>query len=722
MGFVLKVKEESLTFKSLEFRPVYGGAALPRAKEEFLVPALQSAKSYDRVAGYFTSTVFAPLAPGIGPFVKSGGKIRLVTSHVLSAKDISALEKLDSNDLDFVQEIYEEFKNALDAESDFESQLRANSVKAMCWLIKSGQLEVRIVVPESVDTPLNLDFEKFHPKFGILEDEEGNKVVFAGSVNETLLGWGGNVESLSIYKGWVPELASYCLHYEGDFNNYWLGENLVGWKSISLPKALELKLGELSQEIDYPDYENWLDSNRKDVLPSRPEPKRSPRKYQIEARDAWIANSMTGILQMATGTGKTFTARLCYSEAAKHGKLFTIVVAPYQHIADQWVDELSEHSPIQLGNLSNWRAELQSMIFNAQMGLYDSLTLVAVKNTAAHGDFVKLTEQIASNFDHCLFIGDEVHWLGANTFQNALIDFADFRLGLSATPTRYFDEDGTSELFKYFDGEYVYKFGLQEALNWVNEDGSIGVLAPYEYHPIIVDLSDSEIEEYKKMSKSLAILQSDPDKKSRAAEIERLRIRRAMIVKTARAKIKALGELLKDGNLNPTQMLIYCADTHQMELAMTETREQGIEAYSKITSNEGSHGSADFGGKSEREHILSRFAHGDLGLLFAIACLDEGVDIPTARTGIILASSGNSKEFIQRRGRLMRQSPSTGKDKAVIYDFVVLGEDGDGMDGLRQKELQRIFEFSGLALNKSEIDQLLEKMAWKGSGSDEQFV
>jgi superfamily II DNA or RNA helicase len=140
-----------------------------------------------------------------------------------------------------------------------------------------------------------------------------------------------------------------------------------------------------------------------------------------------------------------------------------------------------------------------------------------------------------------------------------------------------------------------------------------------------------------------------------------------MIVKTAQAKINALGLLLNNGKLHPTQALIYCADTTQMELAMTETRVQGIESYSKITSSEGSQGSTDFGGISEREHILSKFAHGDLGLLFAIACLDEGVDIPTARTGIILASSGNPKEFIQRRGRLMRKSPSTGKEKAVNF-------------------------------------------------------
>lgn len=711
-----------MTFKSLEFRPVYGGAALPRAKEEFLIPALQLAKSYDRVAGYFTSTVFAPLAPGIGPFVRRGGKIRLVTSHVLSAKDITALEKLDSNDLDFVSEIYEEFKNALQGESDFESQLRANSVKAMCWLIKNGLLEIRIVVPESPETPFNVDFEKFHPKFGLLLDAEGNQLVFAGSVNETLLGWGGNVESLSIYKGWVPDLASYCIHYEGDFNNYWLGENLIGWKSIPLPKALELKLGDLSQEVDYPDYDEWLEHTRKPAEQSKPEQTRSPRKYQLEARDAWTANSMKGILQMATGTGKTFTARLCYAEAAKLGSLFTIVVAPYQHIADQWVSELSEQAPIQLGNLSNWRAELQGMILNSQIGIYDTLTLVVVKNTASSVDFVKLAGQIASNFDHCLLIGDEVHWLGAHTFQNALVEFADFRLGLSATPTRYFDEDGTSELFKYFGGEYIYKFGLKEALEWPNDDGSLGVLAPYEYHPIIVDLSDSEKDEYKKISRNLAILQSDPDKASRAAEIERMRIKRAMIVKTAQSKINALGILLKNGKLHPTQTLIYCADNSQMELAMTETRAKGIESYSKITSSEGSQGSTDFGGLSEREHILSKFAHGDIGLLFAIACLDEGVDIPTATTGIILASSGNPKEFIQRRGRLMRKSPSTGKEKAVIYDFVVLGDDGDGMDGLRQKELQRIHEFSGLALNREEIEKLLEQMGWKGSGSDEQFV
>jgi superfamily II DNA or RNA helicase len=693
--------------KDIEFEPVYVDQGGTSALNGFLIPALHVATSYDRVAGYFSSASFIQTARGLSKFLARGGKIRVVTSAALMRKDIEALRSTGEMDGKFWHDLTQELAATASSYETIEEKFRADHVRAMCWLLAHDQLEIKIVVrdDESLGEVPATYQEKFHPKFGILRDELEDSVAFSGSPNETWLAWSQNIENLSTYKSWDKSLNSYVHAYSQKFDDYWNNRNLGSWICIDLPSAVSKGLLEVNEDFpDIPDlaiYEKSLGRGDSEANG------RQPRGYQLSALRAWENNNRIGILEMATGTGKTFTAKLCINSSSQLGSLFTVVVAPYQHIADQWASELLERKAYQVGSAGDWRKDLQRFLFESSLGLLNNLTLVAVKDTASTEDFIRLCNEISVNFSNFLFIGDEVHWLGATTLQNALNGKANFRLGLSATPERYFDDPGTEKLRDYFGHASVFEFGLEEALNWPNPDGTLGVLTPYEYHPIFVDLNEDENEAYKSYTKSIAQKMSIKNKTPKDEEaLKRYRLLRSDISKQAASKIPALHRLVRGLANGLSHTLIYCANEEQMSQAIEAVRNLGIDKPARITSNEGASKSEYFRGKSEREHILANFAAGNHEVVFAIKCLDEGVDIPSAKQAVILASSGNPKEFVQRRGRLMRKHP--GKNVAVIYDMVVLPDDSESPDPLRNVELRRVFEFGSLALNKTDIETQIQ--------------
>lgn len=707
--------------RAISAKAVYGGSSNYQALHEFLIPALKESVSYERVAGYFSSTVLSVAAQGVAGLLANGGTMKLITSHSLTAKDIEALNNFDFlGDEIVANSILDDFTSAIGDISSTAARMKSDYVKAMCWLLREGRLEIKLVVPgsHSQSRPSPGEFEKFHPKFGVLRDSWGDEIIFAGSVNETLLGWAGNLENLSVYKSWVPELREYCESYKQTFHRYWAGEDLGKWVCIPLPAAIKRGLISVAPEGEFPSLAEW------EVHESAPDGKtfRSVRAYQKDALHAWERANRVGLLEMATGTGKTFTARQCIESAGEAGSLLTIVIAPYQHIADQWATELADRLPFQVGSRGNWKDELQGLVFQARLGILENLTITVVKNTAASSYFLRCIEDLAGQFDNYLLVADEVHWLGAPSLRRALDQKANFRLGLSATPDRYFDEEGTGILKAYFGGESVYKFDLKAALEWVQPDGTLGVLAPYIYKPIFVELTEDENEEYTKYSKRIAQISSNEFQSTEdSEEIERLLNLRAEIAKSAANKIPALKLVLTELTSSLKQCLIYCADFAQMGRAMEVSREIGIDSSSRITGIESSSKSDFYLGRSQREHILSNFADGLHAVLFAIDCLDEGVDIPSARIGIIMASSGNPKEFIQRRGRLMRRSPETGKTTATIFDMVVLQGDANLPDSLRRIELKRVAEFAELAINRTEVEALVRDMVEKERQADGQL-
>jgi len=661
---------------------------------EFYVPVLEKSYRYDRVAGYFSSRVFATAAKGIAGFVRNGGKMRLVTSHAFTPNDVGTFQNhFDLENLSRV--LIEEFVESFNQLGNLQDTIALNHVAAMCWMLREGNLEIKVVIPDSADLSAlsPQDIDKFHPKFGVFYDDAGHSIAFSGSVNETEGAWKRNIENFDVYQSWIPGREDYINPKVSQFEKYWSNGLTGKWKTIDLPDAVKNKIVQEYAPIDFPE-QLEQDLSRE----SRP-----LRSYQQAALDAWINADMVGILEMATGTGKTRTAKACLGAALSKGSLLTIVVVPYQHIGEQWMKELNQFNPIYI--TGNWRQVFTDACLDVTMDRRDSLTVIVVKNTAGKSEFIEIVKEATQEFDNVLLIGDEVHWLGATAFQPALISSANLRLGLSATPRRYFDESGTDVLLRYFK-ETVYELTLRQALELRDEQGK-PILCPYDYTPIIVGLNSVEQDSYREFTKKIMKLRGLDSSPELEAQIQNLYIQRSNIAKSAESKIPALRELLTSFDRRITQTLIYCADFNQLRDVATVLNELGIQAQ-QITGEEDPTASRHFNFISEREHIIQNFGRGNLDVLLAIQCLDEGVDIPSAQIGIILASSGNEKEFIQRRGRLMR--PFEGKTKAEIYDFCVLPENpSDPLAdlGVVEVELRRIETFAEDALNSEQVKSLL---------------
>jgi len=429
--------------------------------------------------------------------------------------------------------------------------------------------------------------------------------------------------------------------------------------------------------------------------PTTAKPEETLRSYQLDAVDAWFENSCRGILEMATGTGKTKTAQRCIETFMGSQDLpVVVVVAPTQTIAVQWRSTLASLKPVTTFDGTDWRAAIRDKESAMRLGIESQLVVIAIQNTAAMNKFHDIIRPVLELSSMSLLVADEVHALGAPVFQRALLPEFDCRLGLSATPSRWFDDRGTQVILRYFDG-VAFVFGIHEALNWVDPRSGLTPLCPYEYDPVFVDLTDLELESYIGLTKRISELLSmgaeidrySKEKSSMDQELEELTFLRAQIVKSAENKANALDQIL--GKLGSVRdCIVYCTDRVQMHEAMEVLHAHGV-IYKTFTGEEGTLPHAKFHGMSEREWILADFESGRTQVLVAMKCLDEGVDIPSARIGIILASTTNPREFIQRRGRLLRRSP--GKERARIFDLVVVAEPPQEGDFLADKAAQAIF-------------------------------
>lgn len=683
-----------MSFKDIELHGSYdSGFGDFDVVNEFYSPVLEQSQRYDRVAGYFSSKVFASAARGISGLVRNGGKMRLITSHAFTPTDTESFQEYFNGSI-FSEDLIKDFISSYSELGSLANTIAKSHVAATCWMLREGYLEIKVVVPNSADlTSISPeDFDKFHPKFGMFYDNDENIIAFSGSVNETLLAWKRNIENFDVYQSWVSGEDKWINPKISRFERLWNGELDGKWRTIDLPTAVKDKIVSEFAPEDFPDEIEGYKISTNEL-----------REYQQAALQAWINANRCGILEMATGTGKTRTAKACIKSTLELGSLLTIVIVPYQHIGDQWEDELAEYNPLLI--TGGWRKKLAEMHTSISLGRRRDLTLVVVKNTASSSDFTQAISRMSGEFENTLLIGDEVHWLGAQAFRESLIPDARFRLGLSATPERYFDEAGSDYLVEYFGGT-VFKLSISDALKIRDESGNL-ILCPYDYHPNLVSLSDDELVEYREWTAKIGKYKAMRDKYDVEKLLSDAYNKRAAIAKSAVSKIPAIKQLLIQLPKPLKQCLIYCADSAQLNEVAIILHELKIDSQ-QITGDESTITSPKWNGMNEREFIIHNFAIGNLGVLLAIRCLDEGVDIPSASTGIILASSGNIKEFIQRRGRLMRPYPQ--KEKAIIYDMCVLPEnDHDPIadTGLVQVELKRIAIFAEDALNKDEVYALI---------------
>ena len=674
---------------------------------DFYIPCLENAVRYKRAVGFFSSNILLQISKGLGAFADHGGRMQLLVSPKLEQADYEAIKKgYDIKDY-ITNKIVENF----DFSAEFDQ--KEDRFAMLSYMISSGLLDIKIVALEE-----NNDSAMFHKKIGIMEDKSGNYIAFSGSGNETYNGYNQNDEDFEVFCSWTSdENESRCSMKEMEFDRIWKGQ-AKGLITIPFPQVIKDKLLSFNPSSKEPF--SSIDKNFKEKMIHDNAKSKEPKinknikfyDYQLDAIETWVNNEYKGIFDMATGTGKTFTGAGALCRLYKDKKrLVTFICCPYTHLVEQWADELKENfniDPVKCYGSSDYEKQLKREMLKFKQHRSNFLCVI-ITNSSFQKDSIQ--DLVKMNLPYTLLLVDEAHNFGATEIRKTMELNYPYRLALSATLERHHDEEGTAKLFNFF-GEKCIEYTLARAI----EEGK---LTPYKYYPILVSLNEDEYDQYVNLSKQVAKYHQKNGELSEQAK--KILIRRARLVAGTQSKIDALRNVIKNYE-NEHNILVYCGAVKYGEYGYSND-EQGkkqIEIILNILNNEMHIYSSKFTAEENievRSDIINSFKQQDLQALVAIKCLDEGVNIPAIKTAFILASSTNPKEYVQRRGRVLRKYP--GKEYAEIYDFVTLPTDlSDASMGpnaaidknLVRKELQRVIDFANLSKNPSDSNELISQI------------
>lgn len=708
-----------MSFQDIELKPEYR-SRLDNVIRDFYIPVLKQAVGYKRAVGYFSSSALLSLTAGICGLIDNGGSIQLIASPRLSAEDIEAIN-------DGIRRRDDVIKEALLRElREPKGKFEETRLNLLSNLIAAGRLEIKIAFLEDDNT-----IGMFHEKLGLMYDSEGNIIAFSGSMNESANAFTTNYEAIDAFASWTQD-ADRVYIKQSAFNAMW-EDYEPSIKVMDFPEVNEeiLRRYKVNNRID-----TSLDeeSSKDELVPvDDPVVQTGPivpahvymRQYQMDAIEEWVKHNYVGIFDMATGTGKTYTALAAVARlfSDMNHNLAVLIICPYQHLVEQWKEDIVAFGmkPIVCYSASsqkNWRERLKTAVTSFNLGVQDHFCMVSTNATFSIDYVQDLVTKLRGNV---VLVVDEAHNFGAENLSKTLLPHIPFRLALSATIDRHGDPEGTQKLYDYF-GEKCIEYSLKDAID--ND-----MLTPYYYHPIPVSLNEEELSNYFDLTAKIRKnIHADKDGKIKLSEYAKmLLIKRARIVAGASEKISTLLQLMKDYK-DDNKILVYCGATtmHDVDYQegkppIDEARQIDIVAgmlgndlgmrVTKFTSEE----NAD-----ERERIKADFAEGThLQSLVAIRCLDEGVNIPSIRTAFIMASSTNPKEYVQRRGRVLRKFP--GKNHAVIFDFITLpipldqvGDYGaeiiDSVKSLAKREIIRMKDFAAIAENPFDSDSLISEI------------
>lgn len=658
---------------------------------DFYLPAMRRAIKYDRAVAFFRSTIFVIAWPALREFVTHGGRIRILCSQVLSAEDIEAL------DAGYAARVDEIVATRLRAEvaTFLDDDTMSEPSRVLAALVGSAVIDLKIAIlhPKTSGATTRI----FHDKLGILRDSQGAVVIFKGSMNETWSGLAedGNLESVDVACSWFggrdqERTVEETVYFEQLWTNTYPGLDVRPFPDTARKMLVS------AADADWEGTLERLLRERADVAPT-PEnlgvdPNgRTLRPHQAGGLAAWRAMGRRGILAFATGAGKTFAALDAIRESLARFDEVPLIVVPDKTLFAQWFEELQ---PL--------IEPLGCRILRVGAG-FDAWREVLGDWTAPDGRRVVLATIQTARSDafrigltagpHLFLVADEVHRLGS-TVNRTLLDEALFgpRLGLSATPERAGDDVGTSAILDYFGGVVEPRYTLADAVR-------DRVLTPYFYRPKPVSLSETEAAEWHQLSRRIARLRAQlGDDATDDNQIERLLFARAAIVKRATAKIDLAVKVVDETYERGQRWIIYCDDTTQLR--------EVAEALAQASHTAMPYHSAMEGDREETLRWLDRFG----GIVVAIRCLDEGVNIPSVTHALILASSKNPREFVQRRGRVLRRAKD--KSLAFVYDAIVTPPDrmeGDDLapDPVTAGELARAIQFAQSAENPAAHADLL---------------
>jgi superfamily II DNA or RNA helicase len=685
-----------------DIRPLY---FLPRDPfaEDVLIPSFGAADQVDCMVGFFSSAILGSLAPGLATYLgRPDHKFRLVISPLLTPDDCKAIEEGTQSTEAVITAIFEEAVVTVDL-------LQQHTLKCLTHLLRLGQIEIKIAVMEDA---------LFHPKVWLFKT--GDDLLAAhGSSNVTYAGIRKNVEQVAISKSWVDPTQLFTADkLAGEFSDLWNNRQdhcIV----IPMPDAIRQKLLRTYGSTAVPTENDLRDLYAKAKGLSEPEQvpfdpsmlptpafsipaglryTEGPFKHQGDAVEAWCAGGFRGVLEMATGSGKTITSMIgAYRLYERHKPLLITVAAPYVPLIEQWCEEIAEFGlkPVNLttmGGAQKRASELQRLRRKLRTGLSDVEVIVVSHDTLCTPEF----SAAISTFDcRKLLIADEAHNLGRASFIANPPEFFDDRLALSATPIRQYDQEGTDALFKFF-GPVVFSFTLEQAIG--------RCLVEYDYYIHPVTLTEGEMDDWNSLTAKIrqnAWRSTNGKPDEYLAKL--LRDRRALL-ETASGKVALLSKLL-DGEDRQTlrHTLIYATDKAPEQLeSVNRLLGQKSFLFHQLTAEE----TAD---RAETKRIIRSFQDGEIQVLTAKRVLDEGVNIPQIRKAYVLASTTVERQWVQRRGRLLRTCSAIGKTFSEIHDFLALPPGMDkGLDddakALVRAELKRAQEFARLARNAGRDD------------------
>lgn len=644
--------------------------------DAFLIPALQQSVDYKRSVGFFSSSVFEILDVGLSVFIKNGGNIKIICSPELSAEDLEAIR------------LGYKMKKAVEEQAFFKDleecleKISNENLKLLVDLIRTDHLNIMVV---NVDDKMGI----YHDKIGIVKDNDGNKVLFVGSPNESKNAYIGNYEKIRVSVSWNESDMLRIQDDEDEFDSIWNGTH---------------------EFITRTDYTEIVGKKIKNVINKR-EPENEKvesgvilRSYQKNAIEAWLANDKHGFFVMATGTGKTWTAIYAALEVIKNENILLVICAPYKHLVRQWYEDVHNVLPkcrtIMVSSENhNWENELLDAVYNSKYN--GGGTVIAISTILSFNleRFERVSQK--TNMKRMLIV-DEAHRF-KNTSDQIKRMYA-YMLGLSATPSSRKNDEVGEQLMEYFGGQ-VYNLPIEYAIEH-------NYLVRYNYYPIYVEATADEERKFDHYTSLMASCYRN----NVCIDIENLtkyKRSRLRVISMAQEKIDKIQWILSQVK-EDNHFIVYCGDGRLFE-ANSEEGKRHIQYVQEVLRDHGfrvNQFTAEENMK-DRMQLVDSFNRGMIDSLVAIRCLDEGINIPSIKGALLLSSNDDYREFVQRRGRILRTYTDefTGEQKqeSNIYDVIVLPN--DNMSNFALIELRRFYEYARLAQNAEKCMRELEDLA-----------
>ncbi len=704
----------------------------------FYMQSLAESTRLDLLLGYFSSSAISVLAVGFAKFISNGGRVRLIINHILSAQDKAAVlagATANPAHYSFSADDFQTLRGALDSYGH-------HFFDCIAWLIATKRVQIRATKPKDRRGIS-------HYKSGIFYDGM-NRVKFKGSCNFTASGLLENLEELDVKLSWKADDETFA-DYEHEYNQLFSGltdyaelipveqieeaiirdyggkhldELLVNGHKLAAQKAKQVRsqthqkaVAQILRTI-----ETYLAAPR---FPYES----GPRTYQREAYQNWVENDYQGIFAMATGTGKTITALNCVlNESHKTGQYQAVILVPTTVLVEQWTREARKFNFRNIIPVSpqtkDWPAELGDITNKLSFGVGASFVIIVTYKSFTKPAFQTYFKRLPKT---TILLADEAHNIASPSVAQLLGSIhLNKRIGLSATPKRVYDPEGSAAMEAFFndgngpaDRPYTYNFSMERAIDE-------GILCPYYYYPNIVSLLPDEMVAYSEISAKLAKLYARSQGDDRASkQVEMLLMQRKRIIHKAQGKLAVFENILNDiiarrNCINYT--LVYApegfyADAEIDDETFPDLTDENriIDFYAAIVRRVSPTTITQYTSDSaDKDLVLKQFEQGRINALLSMKCLDEGVDIPRTGQAIFCSSTGNPRQFIQRRGRILRQHPD--KNFAYIYDMVVIPRTDPNSPhfalerNLVRKELERVVHFAFMATNKYEATNVFREV------------